>query len=255
MTLDRQYNWNLPFTLKTVEDCLQYIKDHYAEHQEESAMRIADFNTFRGTIAPFIIGDGASNYSEFEQDGTLEFNGTATVFDDVFIPFDSAKVPAVNNPTWASFVGNLNAYTFNTDDYLEVTGEIPHGYKAGSDLEFHIHWATNGLEGTARAVKWEIEYSIADVDILDGIGDAFPVPTVESLDIVIPLNTPDISHMYSAITTDTAGTYAFGALVKARVRRKANTHANNEPAADPFGLQLGIHYEMDTVGSRTISTK
>jgi uncharacterized protein (DUF2249 family) len=69
MTLDRQYNWNLPFTLKTIEDCLQYIKDHYAEHQEESAMRITDFNIFHETMGPFTVKQNSDTIT-ISHDGT-----------------------------------------------------------------------------------------------------------------------------------------------------------------------------------------
>ena len=175
------------------------------------------------------------------------------VYDDVNAPFDSARVPAANNPTWSSFQGNLNAYAFGIDDYLEITSETFHKYKEGTDLVPHIHWVTNGLDGADRTVKWEIEYSIANMDSTDGVGDAFPSTTVTSTELVIPANTPDLTHMITSLTAITGTSLKIGAYVKARIRRIAST--GTEPTADPFGLAMGVHYQVDTIGSRFLADK
>lgn len=199
------------------------------------------------------FGRGA-NYSETEEDGTWEFHGTATVWDDIITPFDFAKVPASNAPTWASFQGNLNAYTFADGDFLEITTELLHGYKEGSDIELHVHWATNGLEGTDKAVEWEVEYTIANPDLITPfVGDAFPGTTVVSAETIIPANTPDLSNMYTSVAIIDGTNFKMGAILKARVRRI--TAAGTAPVANPFGLNLGLHYEEDTVGSRTLTAK
>lgn len=200
------------------------------------------------------IGDqDGGNYAEFETDGTLEFVGTATVWNDLITPFDSARVPAANAPTWASFQGNLNAYTFAINDYLEITVEVLHDYLEGSDLEIHVHWVTNGSDINDRAVNWEVEYTLANSDLSDGIGDAFPATTTDSAEWTIPAATPDLTHMYTLVEVVDGTGVNIGAIIKARVRRIAAV--GTDPTSDPFGLNLGIHYEIDTVGSRTLSTK
>jgi hypothetical protein len=153
-----------------------------------------------------------------------------------------------------TFKGNIKRYTFAVNDYLPLTdAEVMHSYKEGSNLEFHIHWATNGLEGTDAYVKWEIEYTYANQDPGDGVGDAFQTPTVITAEQLIPANTPDRTNMYTLVGTLIDASLNFGATVSVRIRRIAST--GTAPAADPFGLMVGIHIEQDTMGSRTLTTK
>ena len=173
-------------------------------------------------------------------------------YTDLSIPFDRARVPAANDPTWSAFVGNLNAFVFQLNDYLEFSSELLHGYQEGSDLEMHIHWVTNGTDIDNRAVKWEIEYSFANRDAA-GFGDVFPATTVVSAEQVIPADTPNLSHAFKAITTVTGTGFEIGRALKGRVRRIAA--AGTDPSSDPFGLAIGIHYRVDTLGSRLITQK
>ena len=50
------------------------------------------------------IGDYPDDYSEFETDGTLEFHGDATVWDDLRVPVTSAK-PGNVLPDFGVFLG------------------------------------------------------------------------------------------------------------------------------------------------------
>ncbi|KKL96904.1 hypothetical protein LCGC14_1839820, partial [marine sediment metagenome] len=204
------------------------------------------------------IGDSSAgaptNYSKFEPDGTLEFNGTATVFNDLVLPLDFAKVPASNAPNWESFVGNLNAFAYQVNDFQEFTTELLHNYKSGSTFEFHIHGALNAtLAGGDETAKFEIEYSIVSADFADGIGEVYPSPTIISAEITIPNGTADLTNIYLSIGTDSTGSFINDATIKGRIRRIASS--GTELVGDVFLTQVGVHYEIDTVGSRTITTK
>jgi len=66
-----------------------------------------------GNALGMYIGDYPDNYSEFETDGTLEFNGDATVWDDLRVPVTSTK-PGNTSPDFGSFVGGgLKTWLFN----------------------------------------------------------------------------------------------------------------------------------------------
>jgi hypothetical protein len=131
-----------------------------------------------------------------------------TVYNDLVLPLDSARVPAANAPSWESFVGNLNAYAYEVNDYQEFTSEILHGYNSGSDLEFHIHGALNAaLAGGDETVKFEIEYSIADMDSSDGLGDVFPAPTTINAEFTVPNGTADLTNIYISIGVDSTASW------------------------------------------------
>ena len=75
-------------------------------------------NTDSYVNATLAIGDiGNTNQTFIEADGTIRFDGDATVFEDIVISLSAAKVPASNAPTWSGFIGNLNAYTYGLNDF------------------------------------------------------------------------------------------------------------------------------------------
>ena len=196
---------------------------------------------------------GATNYSHFEADGTYVMNGAATVFNDIVISLSSARVPAANAPTWAGFIGNLNAYTYGLNDFQEFSTELAHSYKDGATIEFHIHGAVNGADGTDRTIKFEVEYSIADAQPESGFGDVYPATTTINAELTIPASTTDLTAFTIDIGDNTSGNFVQGAIVKGRVRRIASS--GTEPTADPFLTEVGIHLESDTIGTRTATVK
>ena len=203
------------------------------------------------------IGDSSAgaptSFSKFEPDGTLEFNGEATVFEDIPISLSSARVPAANAPTWSGFIGNLNTYTYGLNDFQEFSTEIEHSYKESSDIEFHIHGATNGLEGVDKTIKFEIEYELVNPNTINGLGGVYTGTTTMNGEMIIPASTADKTSFVLDIGIENTGNFLQGASVVGRVRRIAST--GTEPVSDPFVVQVGIHIEQDTVGSRTELTK
>jgi len=169
------------------------------------------------------------------------------------LPLDSARIPAVNAPNWESFVGNLNAYAYQVNDFQEFTTEMQHGYKTGSTFDFHIHGALNAVPAVNQTVKFEIEYSIADYNPSTGLGDVFPAPTTIAAEATIPAATADLSNVYMSIGINATGSFGIGATIKGRIRRIAS--AGTELVGDIFVTQVGVHYEIDTVGSRTSTAK
>ena len=223
-------------------------------------------------------GDIDANAANFQTTGAVQFNGIAeyinsanadyldlhstkdtritcgadytlllnpVVWNDINMSMVTAKVPAANFPTWTAFTANLNSYTFAIDDYVDMsTAEILHDYKEGTNLGMHIHLVTNGLnDATARKVKYIIYYSWGDMD------EAMSAEASLTAEQDIIANLPDKTHLLLDMGDIAGGTYKINSLLKFRVKRVAGT--GTEPANDPFVEQIGIHYQIDTVGSRT----
>jgi hypothetical protein len=197
----------------------------------------------------------APNYIQIDADGELTMNGTATIFQDVNTGFAGAKVPAVNAPSWTTFIGNINAYTFAVSDYIDVEAmEVPHGWKEGSDIEIHLHWATNGNnDATVRGVKWEIEYTWAN-NLTAGGTTAFGSIAAVSAETSIAASEPTLTNKYTSVVTFTPTGGKVGMYIKLRIKRIASV-TNTAPASNPFGLAVGLHTQLDTIGSKTISAK
>lgn len=194
------------------------------------------------------------NYLTIEADGTLKNNGNSTVYNDLQFAISSGRVGVSNAPSWTNLIGNLSEYTFAVNDFIDLgSQEIPHSYKEGSTVEIHIHWATNGTNTDNRAVKWEIEYSIQNDTYVNGIGVPFSIPTVITAETTIPANTPTKTGCYTSIGVINDPSLKFGSQIKMRLRRITST--GTAPTNNPYALQVGIHFEADTLGSRTTTGK
>jgi hypothetical protein len=142
----------------------------------------------KGTTGHF--GDD-TNYSEFESDGTLKFNGDATVFDDLQFAVSAGRVPPASAPNWEAFTTNTNEYAFDVDEYIDLqANEVFHRWKEGSTAEFHIHVTPKSANATGedRFAKFILYVAYADAD---------EVWTETSLpqELTIPDGTSALTHM------------------------------------------------------------
>lgn len=188
----------------------------------------------------------SGDYSYFEEDGTYKAVGEATTWNDLPPnPIARSRQPAVNNPTLATLVGNIQQFTFAINDYVSDNLELLHEYKEESDMSFHIHWSNQGTESTTKSVIWSLEYAKANTY------GAFTTATVTaSADITV--GTVDRQHFITAFPTVSGTGIGIGALFAYNIKRIAS---GNEPTQNPFGLQVSAHIEQDTLGSRQVFTK
>lgn len=191
------------------------------------------------------FGNQAS-YAEFESDGTLVFNGDATVWKDIKFPMAPPKTTGAGNPSLVTYNGNMRGYAFAVNDAHDFDPqEMDHDAKIGSTATWHVHWLSRSNDGTNRAVKWELEY---DVEPSSG---AVPSPTTASVEITITAGSAVNTVQRDNITTFTIP--AIARLAGARIKRIASAGA--APSVDPVLRAVHFHYEIDTVGSREILTK
>jgi hypothetical protein len=101
------------------------------------------------------------NYSEFEADGTLKFNGNATCYLDAIVPFIYKGGSGEAN--FATFVGGIKSLQFLTNDFVAFQNtEAPHDYKEGSEIEIHLHWGVNQALIAGNKVQWRLELAFAN---------------------------------------------------------------------------------------------
>lgn len=197
------------------------------------------------------VGDGGTtNYTKVEPDGTIEFNGAATVWKDANVGAAMLSRPAASQPTEAQFVDEAAANTgiyalgFAAGEKVSGTIEIPHDYKEGSDITFHVHWQGAAAPTDTDYVKWQLEYTVAQ--------------TGETLDAKTTISTTDASvTQYNFNTTSfaaiTGTNFNIGDQFLFTLTRVAADGAAYAGVA--ITATVGFHYEVDTVGSRLITTK
>ena len=200
------------------------------------------------------VGDGigdvdGGNYTSFESDGTVVFNGDATVWEDVNIgPLSLGS--GNTKPGTVQILGTGGAatgvYTLGFDVNEEVSGiiEVPHCYKEGSDFQFHVHWSGNSAPSGIDYVKWQLEYFI--------VGENAVIPAAQTITVESAYDT-----QYERITSSFAlidGTgVGMGSQFGFTLKRIAA--AGDAYSGDAVAHTIGIHFEQDTVGSRGIISK
>ena len=175
----------------------------------------------------------------------LYLSGDGIAWDDIYIPMAITKL-GVTAPSWDSFHGNLSQYTFAINDYVQGSFELLHNYKEGSNLDIHVHIATNGAEASKEA-RYSFEYWMADMNEA-----STTTTTITSADKA--LTNADGHHEYVDLG-DISGTgMKIGAIVCFLLKRVALVDGD-DPTSDPFVMSVGCHYQIDSMGSSTETVK
>jgi hypothetical protein len=126
---------------------------------------------------------------------------------------------------------------------------VPHTYKLESAIYAHVHWTPRD-RGTAEdgsTVAWKIDYSIADIN------GNFPASnTIDLTDTCDGTNhkhqmSPDIALNHTASTVS--------AMIIGKIYRDTGDTWSGTNANGPALLELDFHFEVDTLGSRSIHAK
>lgn len=200
----------------------------------------------------FCVGDvTGGNYTEFESDGTVEFKGNATVWNDANVGSYTLGGPAAGLPDEVKFLdevgGDTGIYTwaFAIGEAVYGAIEIPHDYKEGSDIYFHVHW--QGIAAPADGtdnVKWQCEYTVARATA------TLDAATTIAKESAITTQYVSVMSQFAAIT----GTnFKIGDQFLFKLSRIAASA--DDYAGDALIQTVGLHYECDTSGSRTITAK
>ena len=169
---------------------------------------------------------------------------TDTGWDDLTAELGSGKIAGANTPTWATFRGGIQAYSFAAaaTNELWITFHIRHDYKQNTNIYPHIHWSPNTT--STGVVRWGIEYSFAK----GHDQEAFPAPTTIYLE-----HTISVDKQYQHIITEVTDAQAFGAgtvetdgLLLCRVFREGG-HANDTFPDVVFGFTADIHFEVGQI--------
>ncbi len=205
------------------------------------------------TAGASTFGDGgATDYSQFEADGTLEFNGAATVWGDYVTPLGPNNWRGVaNNPTLTQLftdgAGSQGVYAFVFSDGNEaiITIQMPHNWKEGTTIQPHIHFMCRTDVTPADNFGIEFEYNWAN------LGDDFAAnSTLTTVDISTGVNTNNNHRLEANVTV--AGIDGTGKTISSillcRIKRVA-ADSDNYLGGIAI-LDFDVHYEIDTIGSR-----
>ena len=205
---------------------------------------------FRGPVGRF--GD-ASNYTDFENDGTLHMVGNAQVWDDLRVE-PVAKTSGAKAPTFGTFRDGLLLYQFDdvalaSEKEVYFNVQMPHDWLEGSDISPHVHWVPLVAGTAGQVVDWGLEYTVAK------IGDAFGASTTI---YASALTYGTITAQYSHCLTDLPDIVMTGKTISSILACRLFRHSSD--ASDTLTQTAGLlycdfHYQIDTIGSRLEFTK
>lgn len=187
-------------------------------------------------IEPSSISDNGSHVSV---NGTLVLN--EVVWDDLQINASQARLPASLAPTARTYLqSQVLGFSPTAVNVIYFSAQLPHGYKEGTNLEFHIHLAyPDALSGNST---WYFSYSWADDD------EAFPVPSEVTKVVVSPATAN--RHQLAEIESTIVGTgKRISSVLLCSIQRLGNDGDDTYPS-EIYLVSADFHYQKDTIGSK-----
>jgi len=139
----------------------------------------------------------------------------------------------------------IETLAFAVDEKVHGGFEFQHDYKEGTDLVFHVHWQGIAAPSGTDNVQWSLNYIVTRDGVTLAAATAFDSPDTA------------IDTQYRCYRTDfaaiTGTNFKIGDQFMFTLSRVAAT--GDAYAGDALILTAGIHYQADTLGSRTITTK
>ena len=199
----------------------------------------------------------STDFTEIESDGTIEFHGDATVWNDYVVPMTSVKEKSLDGkqPEYEAFIGEVFEWNFINGKLSEVgfTIQMPHDWD-GSIIYPHIHWSPEG--GGEGTVVWSMEYTWINYGG-ESNPKVFPSPvhsTSEPAEFSSPAG--DYQHhiaKFDPITPIVNSQDGISSIILIRFYRDAEGGTGDDGDTydeGAFALSFDIHYRSNTAGSR-----
>lgn len=163
----------------------------------------------------------------------------------------SLALPVASQPDEVNFLDStgtdmgISTWGFAVGEKVSGAIDMPHGYKVGSDFIPHVHFQIIAAPagGTDKA-KWQITYARGHTGSTLGAATAI----VKEIDV-----TTQYAFYRADFTAITGTDWEVGDQFLFTLSRVAAS--SDEFAGDLLIATVGFHYECDTVGSRTSTTK
>ena len=191
-------------------------------------------------------GDEAGSYLHIDSTGHLRQMGGSRLWDDSQVPAGSFRTGG-QALTFAALTTNIYAYRFDVGDVIHMAVQMPHGMKAGTAIAPHIHLVNkNAIGAAAYNVGMRFYY------IWSKIGSVFAGEQTEAEVLCSFQNATALTHKVKAFTeispsSDQDGISSIFCCSVERIAASVESYGT----ADIYILGFDIHYEKDTLGSRT----
>jgi len=186
---------------------------------------------------------------------TLELQ--TPVWKDINLGAAMLSLPVATQPDEVQIVDELGANTgiytwgFAVNELVSGVFEMQHDYQEGTDITFHVHWGSNTAPTGTDYVKWQLDYTI--------VRDDNTINAVTSIVVETAYDTQYewIRSNFAAINGSTGGVDGGNIHIGDQFFffLKRIAAVGDAFAGDALVATLGLHYQVDTLGSRQIGTK
>lgn len=237
-----------------VNDGASGTADTRMESATEQYMFLLDAN---GNTNGTLHFGGVTNGIQIDKGGRLTFNGTATYWKDV-APYSVSTGSGPSAPALAQY-GTTGHYlrkfsdNHGSDEALTIAFQMPHEWKLGSDVHFHIHVipSANGSGGNNQVI-FRASYQWVNID------GSFSTTTNVDLDTTFTVGASDgnAHKLWEPSAISGSGkTLSGGLLITLSRLSKTNPGGADNYTGDVWLLFSDCHCECDAVGSADETVK
>jgi hypothetical protein len=167
------------------------------------------------------------------------------------------------------FIGGIRQFKFDIGKVIYINNvEAPHDYKYGTGVEIHLHWMIKKNLIAGDKVKWQFEFAMGNTrngtNSMTILCDPANPTVFGTKTIDVEYTAPAGGIPAGTVLYSTLGVMSAEAMAAVRIgcsligtlSRVAKSTGGTNPAADTvYAMNMGIHYEIDTLGSRTRTVK
>lgn len=171
-------------------------------------------------------------------------------WDDAGFTINAVKLDSVNPPTETAYKGGLVLeFPTSANKKIYFTVQLPHGYKKGSNIEFHIHYALSqaGAGTGAENVKWNFTYSWSNIN-----GD-IPDATTEPVTIDVQALTTAKHYIADIVASITGTGKDISSILICSLERDVSVA--NDYGGSVYLLSADFHILKDSLGSNNETSK
>jgi hypothetical protein len=140
---------------------------------------------------------------------------------------------------------------FAVNESASGSFEIQHDYKEGTDVSFHIHWQGKAAPTGTDNVKWELTYTFTRD------GQTLDAPTTIAIETPFDTQYQVVRSTFPTISGSTGGNNGGPLQIADQMLIKVErvAAAGDAYLGDALVATAGLHYQVDTLGSRQIGDK
>lgn len=176
--------------------------------------------------------------------------GGLVAWEDLRVAVTATAKSGTNDPGFAKVKDNgssstgVFAYLFDasTEESLFFTVQMPHAWKAGTDIKAHVHWTPTIDSEDEDNIVWGLEYAWANIDAQ--FGNTTLVTGTDTGTFVAGY------HYVCAINTISGSGKTESSMLLCRVYRDADS-SSDDYAADAALLEIDFHYQVEKQGTES----